>query len=173
MRPRACFPAYWLAADGAKNALRYPSALDCAVRPVRRRQVPGRTCEARPWGGGGEDEASDQGRPPQYDLLGDEAADGEPEQICLAELEGADKGDRIPGHLIDRVRRRAGQVTDAGVVEGDGPVGLGERVDQCGIPVVQVVAEVLEQDERDGSVVSTGVPVRVADAVRCLHGAIG
>lgn len=32
-RPRTSFPACWLAADAAKKALRYPSALDCAVPP--------------------------------------------------------------------------------------------------------------------------------------------
>jgi hypothetical protein len=61
-------------------------------------------------------------------------------------------------------RRRAGRGTDARVVEGDDPVGPGERVDQRRIPVVQVAAEVLEQEKRDGSFMPAGVPVRVADA---------
>jgi len=60
----------------------------------------------------------------------------------------------------------------ASVVEGDDLVGLGERVDQRGIPVVQVAAEVLEQDERDGFFAAAGVPVRVVDAVRRLDSAI-
>src|ERR1035437_9243593 len=43
------------------------------------------------------------GRPPQGDLLDDKAADGEPEQVYLAEPERGDEGDRVPRHLLDRV----------------------------------------------------------------------
>jgi hypothetical protein len=50
-----------------------------------------------------EDQAPDQGRPTQGDLLGDKAADGEPEQVYLAEPERGDEGDRVPRHLLDRV----------------------------------------------------------------------
>jgi hypothetical protein len=55
-----------------------------------------------------EDQAPDQGRPAQGDLLGDEA----------------------------------------GVADGDHPAGPGQRVDQRGVPGVEVAAEVLEEQER-------------------------
>jgi len=44
------------------------------------------------------------------------------------------------GHCFDRVRGPAGRSADADVVE---------RVDKGRIPVVEVPAEVLQQDERD------------------------
>jgi hypothetical protein len=76
-----------------------------------------------------EDQAPDQGRPAQGDLLGDEAADREAEQVNLAEPERGDEGDRVPRRLLERVRGGAGRATDAGVVKGDHLAGPGERVD--------------------------------------------
>ena len=46
------------------------------------------------------------------------------------------------------VRRPAGRGADADVVERDHASIRGERVDESGIPVVEVAAEVLQQDER-------------------------
>jgi hypothetical protein len=42
---------------------------------------------------GGQDQPADDRRPHQCDLLGDEAADGEAEQVDLAELHGGDERD--------------------------------------------------------------------------------
>jgi hypothetical protein len=61
-----------------------------------------------------EDQPPDQGGSAQGDLLGHEAADGEPEQVNLAEAERGVEGDRVPRRLLDRVRGRAGRAADAG-----------------------------------------------------------
>jgi len=111
-----------------------------------------------------QDHPTDQVRPDQGDLLGDEAADGEPEQVDPAELPGGDEGDRVVRHLLDRGRRHPGRAADPGVVERhDAPVGS-QVVDQRRIPAVEVPAEVLEQDERQLAL--AGLAVRVVDAVR-------
>jgi hypothetical protein len=44
--------------------------------------------------------------PDQRDLLGDEAADGEPERVHLAQLQGGDERDRFPRHLFHGARCR-------------------------------------------------------------------
>ena len=93
----------------------------------------------------GEDQAPDQGRPAQGDLLGDEAANGEPEQVHLAEPERGDERDRVPRHLLDRVGGGARRPADADIVEGHYPAARRQRVDQCRVPVVEVAPEVLEQ----------------------------
>jgi hypothetical protein len=54
---------------------------------------------------------------------------------------------------------------DSGVVDGDDAPGQGQRVDQRGIPVVEVPAEVLEQDQRHATLATAGVAVRIVDAV--------
>jgi hypothetical protein len=83
----------------------------------------------------------------QRDLLGHEAADRETEQVGLADLHRGQERQGIARHLPDVVRGDAGGAADAdaGVVEGDNPPGAGERVDQRGIPVVEIPAEMLEQ----------------------------
>jgi hypothetical protein len=91
---------------------------------------------------------------------------GVPEHVNLTESECGDERDRVPRRLLDRVRGRAGRAADASVVIGDHPAGRRQRVDQRRIPGVEVAAEVLEQQERDRSVVTAGVPVRIVDAVR-------
>jgi hypothetical protein len=53
------------------------------------------------------------------------------------------------GHCFDRIRGPAGRSADADVVERDDASLRGERVDKGRIPVVEVPAEVLQQDERD------------------------
>jgi len=53
---------------------------------------------------------------------------------------------------------------DSGVVERHDPPGRCQRVDQRGVPVVQVSAEVLEQDQRHLAL-AAGVAVGVVDAV--------
>jgi hypothetical protein len=99
--------------------------------------------------------------------LGDEAADGETEDIDLTELHGGEEGDGVVRHLPDDVRRGSGGTADPGVVECDDPPGRGQRVDQRGIPVVQVSPEVLEKDQRYRALAR--VAVRVVDAVRSAH----
>src|SRR5690349_15901637 len=108
-------------ADGADD-LRCPAVH--AGRALRRR--------------GGQDEPPDEGGPHQRDLLGDEAADGEAQQIGLAKVQAGGEGDSVAGHLLDGVRGDAGGPADSGVVEGDDPSARGQRVDQRGVPAVQV-----------------------------------
>jgi hypothetical protein len=67
------------------------------------------------------------------------------------------------GHSFDRVRGPAGCGADADVVERDDASVRGERVDEGGVPVVEVAAEVLQQDEWD--VAGTEVAVGVLDRV--------
>jgi hypothetical protein len=91
------------------------------------------------------------------------AADREAEQVDPLNVDGVEEGDRVVGHGFDCVRRRTGRRPDADVVERDHASLRGEGVDQRGIPVVEVAAEVLEQDERHIAV--TEVAVRVLDRV--------
>ena len=64
---------------------------------------------------------------------------------------------------FDRARRPAGRGADADVVERDHASIGGERVDERRVPVVEVAAEVLQQDQRHLTV--TEVAVRVLDRV--------
>jgi hypothetical protein len=116
-------------------------------------------------GRGGQHQPADDGRPGQRDLLRDEAADGEPQQVNLAEVHCGEERDGVAGHLLDGARRCAAGAADSGVVDGDDPPGQGQRVDQRGIPVVEVPAEVLEQDQRHATLATAGVAVRIVDAV--------
>jgi hypothetical protein len=70
------------------------------------------------------------------------------------------------GHCFDRSRRRAVRRADADVVEGDHAALGGECVDQRGIPVVEVAAKVLQQDERH--IALTCIAVGVLDRVVSL-----
>src|SRR5215472_14704270 len=74
-----------------------------------------------PWGGGREYQLPNDGWPGQRDLLGYEAADGEPEDVDLAKVQGGDEGNRVVCHLLDRVRCPPGRAADSGVVEGHDP----------------------------------------------------
>jgi hypothetical protein len=56
-----------------------------------------------------------------------------------------------------------------GVVERDDVAGCGQGVDEAGVPVLQVAAEVLEQDHGP-AVLGADPPVGVADVVRAGHG---
>lgn len=94
--------------------------------------------------------------------------DGEAEQIRLAELHGGDERDGIADPRLDGIRGGAGGAADSGVVEGHDPPGRCQRVDQRGVLVVQVAAEVLEQDQRHRAV-AAGVAVGVLDAVGGMH----
>jgi hypothetical protein len=150
----ASLPACRLDEEGAKKTPMYSSGVVSGV-PMA------------PMTSGGQDQPAHDGRPPQRDLLRDEAADGEPQHIDLTEVHGGEERDGVTGHLFHRVRCGPGGAADSGVVEGDDPPGLpgrGQRVDQRGIPAVKVAAEVLEQDQRRVTL-AAGIAVRVVDAV--------
>ena len=122
---------------------------------------------------GGQHNPPGDRRPDQRDLLGDEAADGEPEQVHLAQLQGGDKRDRFPRHLSHGARCRSRGAADARVVEGDDPPACCQRVNQRGIPAVEVAAEVLEQHQRQGAAgLATGVAVGVVDAIGRADGLV-
>ena len=101
--------------------------------------------------------------PDEGDLLRDEAADREAEEIHPLEAHRLDEGDRTVSHRLDGVGCRAARSGDADVVEGNDPSIRSQRVDQRGIPVVEVPAKVLQQDERH--VALTNVAVGVVDPV--------
>jgi hypothetical protein len=131
---------------------------------------PRRTLRCR----GREHDAPQQVGADERELLRDEAADREAEQIHPLEAHRLDTGDRIVGHRFDGVRRRAGRGGDADVVERNYASIRSERVHQGGIPVVEVPAEVLQQYERD--ITLTDVAVRVLDPILgrdSLHRGIG
>ena len=170
MRRHASMPAFRLDSEPVKNTPRYPSGLGSGVptAPITSGAQP--CMPAAPWGA---DDAStslpDDIRPDQGDLLGDEAADGESEQIDLAELLGLEEGDGVACHLLDGARRGSAATAHSGVVERDDTARRGERVDQCGIPVVEVSPEMLEQNEWQhptaGFAIDEVDPVGRADAL--------
>ena len=116
------------------------------------------------WCRGREHDASQQIRADERDLLRDEAADREAEQVHPLEVQGLDERDGVVGHRFDRVRRLSGRRSDADVVERDHPSIRGEGIDESGVPVVEVAAEVLQQHERHITVaeLAVGVLDRVA-----------
>jgi hypothetical protein len=57
---------------------------------------------------GDQDEPSDESGPHQRDLLGDEAADGEAQNVGLAEVQAGGEGDSVARHLLDGVWGGAG-----------------------------------------------------------------
>ena len=84
----------------------------------------------------------------QRDLLRDEPADREPEEVDLVEAERGDERDHVPGRVRDGRSELAARGADARVVDQD-DLALGcERVGERWIPVVQVAAEVLQHHER-------------------------
>jgi hypothetical protein len=70
------------------------------------------------------------------------------------------------GHRFDGVRGPAACAPDADVVERDHASIGGERVDEGGIPVVEIPAEVLQQDERDVAFAKVPVVARTRVAPR-------
>ena len=164
IRPAACWPALRLVLRGGeedaevflRRRLRLADRADDLRRPAMH---PRRALGCR----GREHDAPQEVGADERDLLGDEAAEREAEQIDALELHRLEEGDRVVGHRLDGVRRRAGRGADADVVEGDHASLGGELVDQRGVPVVEVAAEVLQQDERD--IAFTLVAVGVLDPV--------
>jgi hypothetical protein len=112
---------------------------------------------------GREDDAPQQIGANQRGLLRNEAADREPEEIQALEAHRVEEGDCVVSHRLDRVRRRACRGTHADVVERHHASLRGEIVDQRGIPVVEIPAEVLQQDERH--ITGAEVAVRVLDRI--------
>ena len=112
---------------------------------------------------GPEDQPAHQSWPGQGDLLGDEAADRESQEIGPVEPHRGQEGNSVTGHLPDGVRRGPARAADAGVVECHNAAGRCQRVDQRGIPVVEISAEMLEQYQRHPA--RPSVAIRVIDAV--------
>ena len=98
--------------------------------------------------GSGEDHLAHELRLLLRDHLGDHAAHREPEQVDLIEAEGADEGDGVARHLLDRRRRGPAGGADTAVVEGDDPMLGGDAVHDSGVPVVQDRGQVGEEDHR-------------------------
>ena len=164
MRPITCWPASRLVSVGAKKTSRYPCGIRLRLTDgadyLRRPAVhPRSTLRCRRC----EHDAPQQVGADECDLLGDEAADGEAEQVDASEAHRLEEVDGTVSHGLDGVRRRAGRGGDADVVERNDASIRGERVDERGIPVVEVPAEVLQQNERDVAVAE--VAVRVLDPV--------
>jgi hypothetical protein len=120
----------------------------------------------------GEDHPTDEVRPLQCDLLGDESADGEAEQVDLGEPQRIDEGQRVAPELLERRRRGACRQAHPARVEQDDLALVRDVVDQGGVPVVEVAAEVLE--EHDGHRAVLSVPaVGVRRAVGGVDGEVG
>ena len=172
LRWRSCFPAaelgsdrgeedaevvvrirLWLA-DGADDLGRPAVHARCALR-----------CRGRQY------KPADERGPSERDLLGDEAAERKAEDVDVVQVHRGDERDRVLCHLGHGARCGSGGTTDAGVVEGHDRPGRGQRVDQRRIPVVQVAAEVLQEDQRDRAFAE--LAVRVVDAVRAAYRLVG
>ena len=104
----------------------------------------------------GEHEPSNQQRTKQDQLLGDMAAEREPEEVDPLQAERIDEGDRIPCHIRDVLWNRAGRATDAAVVQEDDLAVPREAVDEQRVPAVEVAAEVLQHHQRQR--VRLGIP---------------
>jgi len=75
------------------------------------------------------------------------------------------------GHRGERAGHGAGRSADAGVVEQDDLAALGDRVYQGRVPIVEVAAEALEEDQRRGRAVDVAEPtVGKGDTVGGLDG---
>jgi hypothetical protein len=92
---------------------------------------------------GRQDNSPYQVRPDESDLLGNEAADREPEDIDASDVQPCNEGKRIASHLLDRARSCSSCGTHTHVVErNDAPLPR-QRVDEWRVPVLQVPAKVL------------------------------
>jgi hypothetical protein len=91
-----------------------------------------------------QNETPDERRSHERDLLGDESADREAEQVDLLEAERGDEGDDLPRRLGNRVARPSGRGTDTRIVDEDDLALAGDRVGQRRVLVVEIAAEVLQ-----------------------------
>jgi hypothetical protein len=120
-----------------------------------------------------EHQAAHEPRPDERELLRDEPAEREAEQVDLAQLQRLEEAQRVVRHRGHRARRAAGRPADAGVVEQDHLAHRGQRVDERGVPVVEVAAEMLQQDQRrSADRVVAEAAVRIRDAVGRLDGEV-
>jgi hypothetical protein len=87
----------------------------------------------------------------QRDLLRDEAAYRESEQIGLTDAHRVEEGNGVPRHPRDRCGRPPGGGADSGIVERDDTPGRRQSVDQRWVPVVEVPSEVLKQNHWRGA----------------------
>src|SRR4051794_12912085 len=91
------------------------------------------------------------------------------------EPERVDEAQDVAGHVLDVVGHETGRGADAAVVEQDDLAVRGETVDQRGVPVVQVAAEVLQAHQRwrvAPAVAEAAIDERrAADLDRAVHGA--
>jgi hypothetical protein len=99
----------------------------------------------------------------ERNLLRDEATDREAEQIHPLEVHRLEERDGVVSHRLDRVRSHARRAANAAVVERDDAPHRCEIVDQSRIPVVEIPAEVLKQNER--RLTLTEVAAGVLDSV--------
>ncbi len=100
------------------------------------------------WTGCRQYQPPDEGRPAQRNLLGDEPADREPEEIDLVQAEIGNARNHVARGVRDTGTELAARGPDARVVDQD-DLALGrERIGQRRIPVVQIAAEVLEHHQR-------------------------
>src|SRR6201987_1694533 len=123
------------------------------------------------WRGGGQHNSAHHIGPDKCDLLGNEAADREPEDIDAWNIQCGDESNGIAGHLLDCVGSVSGRGPDARIVERyDAPLS-GQGVDQGRVPILQIAAEVLQQYQRDCA--GADFTVGVGDAVVSVNDLIG
>jgi hypothetical protein len=87
----------------------------------------------------------------QRHLLRHEAADREPKQIDLRQVERTDERDHRPRRVGNRRAELAARRTDTRIVDEDHTALARQCVGERRIPVVEVAAEVLEHDQRCGA----------------------
>jgi hypothetical protein len=113
--------------------------------------------------GAGQDQPANQVRLPGRDGLGDEASEGEAQEVDLSHPQGTDEDNGVFRHGVDGGRHPARSAADTAVVEDDDVSVCGDPVDDSGVPVVDGRGEVVQQDERyAGSVAQLAVGEAVA-----------
>src|SRR5215213_229961 len=106
------------------------------------------------------------------DLLRDETADREAEEVDLGKGQRVYEGQRVATVLLERRRNCAAGQAHPARVEEENLMLSRQVVDQGRIPVVEVAPEVLEEDDRNGA----GLPepaVRVRRPVGPVDGQVG
>src|SRR6202171_4158791 len=98
--------------------------------------------------GADQHQAPDQLRGLQRDLLGDEAADREAEDINLLESQRLDEGDGVSTHLLERGRHLPARAGNARIVEQNHLSRRREAFGHRRIPIVDRPGEVLVENER-------------------------